>query len=288
MTDKNYEAALAKAIADAKATGADMRVAKKGGGGDYVPPEKGLAQARLVGYFELGVHEVDEINDAGQKTGKKKDEDQVQLVFELSGPRHAPKVLDDGTKLPHRLSVTLKKSLHPKAGFYKLFQKMNYDGAASHMIELLYKPFLCTVYHRKGQNDKVFPTLKGNANTDPVGEGFAIGAPVFTDPMTGKDTVIDVAPAITPKRGYLFDTTDKAMWDALFIAGEYEARKDEKTGEILAPAKSKNVIQDKIKAAKNFKGSAMALILAGGGADLDMPDGDVPDLDNPDDDPIPF
>jgi hypothetical protein len=278
MTQQNEQFDLAAEIEAAARTGDDMRVGKSGGGGgDYVPPAKGLARARLVGYYEIGVHEVDELNDAGQKTGKKKDENQVKLVFELSGPKHEPKKLDDGTLIPHRLSVTMKKSNHVKAGFYKLFTMMNHDGAATHMVQLLGKPFLATVYHKKNAAGKVFAGLKGNDKTEPVGNGFSITGPKVQDAETGEDKLIEVAEAITPLGLYLFDTTKKAMWDALYIPGEYPERKDEKTGEILSPARSKNVLQNLIRSAKNFDQSPMHGILTNNGADLDIPGAVVPE-----------
>jgi hypothetical protein len=52
------------------------------------------------------------------------------------------------------------------------------------------------------------------------------------------------------------------MWDSLYIDGKYDDRKDEKTG-VVTPGKSKNVFQEKIRGAVNFKGSPIAELLVG-------------------------
>src|SRR6478752_62891 len=110
--------------------GEDQSVAKKGGGGDYVPPAAGSTRLRFISYIEIGKHE-------RTVQGKKKTEDQVILVFELSGPKHPPRVTDDGTKIPHRIAITLNKSMNEKATFFKLFNRMNWEGKAKHMAQLL-------------------------------------------------------------------------------------------------------------------------------------------------------
>ena len=110
-------------IAEAAKTGPDMSQATSGGG-DYTPPEKGMAWARFVGYFEIGVHEDDDYNNPGQKKDKKK----VELVFELSGPNHEPRKLDDGTFIPQRITIQEALSTGEKANFFKIFAAMNYAG----------------------------------------------------------------------------------------------------------------------------------------------------------------
>jgi hypothetical protein len=56
----------------------------------------------------------------------------------------------------------------------------------------------------------------------------------------------------------------------LFIEGEYPERKDDK-GNVTAPAKSKNVFQNTIKNAVNFRGSPIYTLLAANGQSLDIP-----------------
>ena len=129
------------AVAAAAEKSADMNIAQKGGGGEYVPPAEGMTRLRFVAYVELGKTET-------EYQGQKKVVDEVQLVFELSGSRHEPKVMDNGDKIPHRMTITITKSLNEKAQFYKLFKMMNYKGTAKIMAQLLGEDFLGKVYHK--------------------------------------------------------------------------------------------------------------------------------------------
>ena len=83
---------LAALIAQAAKTGPDMTQVKASA--EYQPPAAGMARARLVGYFELGKHEEENMQ------GKMVLRDKVDLVFELSGPNHEPRKLDDDMTLP--------------------------------------------------------------------------------------------------------------------------------------------------------------------------------------------
>ncbi len=231
---------IAALAAQAAATSADMGVAQSGGGGDYTPPAEGMVRLRLVGYFELGKHEE-------EYQGVKKIKDKVQLVFELSGPKHKPAQTDNGP-VPLRMTITETLSLNEKAGFFKLFNLMNYDGAAKHMAQLVGKDFIGTIFHKKSKDGtKTYANLK-DAN------GYSIRRPFVPNPETGEDIRIHADPAITPLKLFIWNLANKAMWDSIFIDGEYPQRTDEKTG-VVYPAKSKNVIQNKIKSALNFEGS---------------------------------
>ncbi|MHA6907394.1 hypothetical protein ACQUJS_03010 [Ralstonia pseudosolanacearum] len=241
------------AVEQAAAQSVDMNVAQKGGG-DYVPPAEGFTRLRFVAYVELGKHE-------GEFKGKKKTVDEVELVFELSGPKHEPKKMDDGTLIPHRITVQLGKYLNEKAGFFKLFKAMNYEGTAKIFAQLLGKEFTGKVYHRKFKRadgtEGVIATFK-----NPDSGVIDIRPPFVEDAETGESRRVQVAPAITPLKLFLWDMASKDMWASIFIEGEYEARNNDK-GEVTSPAKSKNKWQEKIKAAINFKGSPIANLLEG-------------------------
>lgn len=227
------------------ATSANMTEASKGGGGEYVPPAAGPCQLRLVGYIETGAHD-DEYD------GKPKTTYEVQLVWELSGPNHQPKVLEDGTKLPYRMTTYLSASsrgyhapLSDKAALFKLFQRLNYDGKATHFAQLVGKGFLGTVSHYKDGKGQTRASLKTKA------DGFQIQPPRFANPIDGTIVDVNVAPPISELRVFLWNAAPEfigPMWDSLYIPGEYPAEGDR-------PAKSKNIFQDKIKSAKNFKDS---------------------------------
>lgn len=247
------------ALANAAATAApDMNTAQSGGGGgDYVPPAEGIARARFVGYVETGSHERS-IGAGKPKVAKPT----VLLIFELSGPLHAPKVLDDGTKLPHRITVDLNYSLNEKAGFYKLFKRMNWEGKAQHMSQLLGQAFLVTVKHTvtgEGDKKRTYADIRDES-------GYLLTPPRYVDPLTNQTIDVPVDPPISALRLFVWNAADellKPMWDTLFIDGEYPARGDR-------PAKSKNVLQDAIKSALNFKDSPIFRLLQTGGVELKL------------------
>lgn len=255
----------------AVASGADQTKATGGGGGgDYKPPAAGPTRLRFIAYIELGK----------QKTswqGKEKIKERVMLTFELSGPKHPPTITESGEKIPLRISITESLSLNEKANFYKLFNRMNYAGKAKHMVQLLGEAYKATVVH---------DTFKGKDGTDVTvaklrnDSGYTIEPPRYEvvnpddheEPgPTGEFKVLSVAPAISQQRCFLWAHADMAQWASIFIDGEYEARKD-KDGKITAPAKSKNVYQNTIKLALNFKGSPIHTLLLANGAPLDIPD----------------
>jgi len=259
--------ALANAAAS---TAVNMTEASTGGGGgDYVPPAEGWALARLVAYIEGGDHE----KSVG--AGKPKViKPQVKLIFELSGRNHEPKKLDDGTLLPHRITEDFNAGknyggLNEKSGLYKLFRRMNYEGTATHFSQLLGKPFIVFIRHDvkgEGATKRTYVSLR-----DDAGE-YQVKAPRNEDVLTGTMTAIDVPPAVSALRLFVWNSpasSIKLMWDTLFIEGMYPERKD-KSGAVTAAAKSKNVLQDWCKAALNFRNSALDDMLQSGGVTMDL------------------
>lgn len=228
-----------------------------GGGGDYTPPAEGIARARFVGYIETGIHE--KSVGAGKPPVQKP---QVKLIFELSGPNHQPKVLDDGTKLPHRVTVDENYSLNEKANFYKLFRRMNWKGTATHMSQLLGEAFLVTIKHKaSGEGDKkrTYANIRDDA-------GYTVQPPRFVDPLSNQTVEVPVDPPISALRLFVWNAPTellKPMWDSLFIDGEYPARGEQ-------PARSKNVLQQEIKEALNFKDSPIFQLLQTGGVELNL------------------
>ena len=242
------------AVQQAATQGPNMNEAQKGGGGTYVPPAEGLCRLRLIGYIEGG-------KQRHEYQGAVSYKDKVKLIFELSGPKHQPRMAEDGTPIPFRITIEETLSLSEKANFYKLFRAMNYDGQATHMAQLLGREFLGNVHHITTNKGNTLALLKGP-------QGYTIRSPYYEDPMTGERHHIAADPQMSETRCFLWEFPSKAMWDSLYIEGMYEERKDDK-GNVVAPAKSKNVFQDWIRSAQNFAGSPMADILEGG--ELDLP-----------------
>ena len=226
--------ALLKQVQD---KGPNQSEAKKVG--DYELPAEGMARARLVGYFEVGKHQT-------TYKGQPKVTDDVQLVFELSGGKHKPRDTDSGP-VPIRMTLNMTLSTSELSWFYKTFSAMRTDE--THMVALLGKPFLLDVEHRKvgeGDNAKTYANIKRGSVRKPLldqmdAEGNITKVPVPVDPP------------ITELKAFVWDFATAEMWDSIFIDGQWDERKDEKTGAVIAPAKSKNVLQLKIASAVNFK-----------------------------------
>lgn len=268
----DFNATIAKA-----AEQTDMTKAQAGGGGEYTPPAAGPCRLRLVGYIELGKQ-----NEKFQ--GKEREREKVRLVFELSGKNHQPKEID-GKKYPHLIEVTETLSLNEKANFFKLFQRLNYSQEFKHFAQLLGRSFLGEVVHREyeinGQK-RVAAELKRK------GEGYTIKPPRIQDPETDEWRIVEAGPQLTPTRCFLWSYADMDQWNSIFIEGEYEERKDEKTGKVIAPAKSKNKYQLLIRGANNFDGSPIDVLLKSKGVKLDLPKpGETVDDEPPADDDTP-
>lgn len=272
MTTNNNLDKYAAMGAKAAAEGKDMTKSVAGGGGDYTPPAAGLCWLRFVAYVELG-------KQVGSFQGKPTVKDEVSLVFELSGPKHPPSISDAGVKTPQRVTIEVPLSLNEKAHFFKLFQRMNYAGDANHMVQLLGRAYKGKIIHRtyKGRDgkDRISAELFDKAS------GFTIEPPrydVVDDEGEFVETKVKaVEPAITPVKAFLWEYSDLADWANLFIDGEYPERKDDKTGLVTAKAKSKNVLQNKIKSAANFKGSPIYAVIAAANGNLDIPDVEIND-----------
>jgi len=257
----------------------NQTVAAAGGDFDNTIPE-GNCRLRLIHYIELG-------KQKGSFQGKPTVKDKVQLGFEVSGPKHQPRVMDDGTKLPYVVYITENLGNSPKSNFFKLLTVMNYTGKATHMAQLLGESFLGTINHRKYPKrgeDKANPaTWTGiSAELKPKGGNYTIRPPRVEDAESGdwKDVAVD--PAISPLRLFIWALADMAQWASVFIDGEWDERKDEKTGAIIQPKRSKNIIQQRIASAENWQGSPMHTLLLNNGAPLDL--GLAPDEDAPEDD----
>ena len=229
----------------------------KSGGGDYTPPPKGLARLRLIGYIEVGKHEKPARNGNPAKV-----EDQAHLIFELSGKGYEPKVLEDGTKIPQRITVKLNKSLNEKATYFKLFKRMNYEQKATSFIQLLGSAFLGNVGHYEiPGKDGAQPTIIANFRDD--AGNLTIRPPRIEamDEETGDVVVkpVPVAAPISDQRCFIWEGKPEwfdKMWPSIFVDN------DEKDG---------GYYQKLIKSALNFEGSPIEAYLKAKGVDLGIP-----------------
>ena len=246
---------------------ADANVAKAGGG-SYTPPPKGLARLRLTGYIELGKH-------VKKITGKPdKVEDQAWLIFELGGKGYEPKELEDGTKIPYRITVKLNKSLNEKATYYKLFKRMNYEQKATHFIQLLGQGYLGNVGHFEipAKEPGSQPTIIANFRDDSGNLTIRPPRVETMDEETG-DVVVKAIPvpeAVGEQRCFVWDAKPEwfdKMWPSIYIPDG-----DDEPAEEGKEKRSRNVYQNMIRAALNFEGSPIHQYLQSKGADLGIPD----------------
>jgi len=263
MTINKFAAAAAKAVE----AGADQTTAKVGGA---ELPAEGPCNLRLVGYIEQGKHQ-------GEYQGRKKLNEKVTLIFEVSGKNHPPIVTDNGT-FPHRITVNENLSLSDKARFFKLFQLLNYKGTAKIAAELLGAPFRGRIVHREytgkdGKQHKVAELMDKKLGAYTITAPRVEAVDEDGEP-TGEYREVKVAEPLSDLRCFIWNHPDMEQWESIFIEGEYEERKNE-AGEVTAPARSKNQFQLKIRSALNFDGSPIQQLLADAGVKIDLPDNGV-------------
>lgn len=251
----------------------DLSEASAGGGG-YTPPAPGTCIATLIGYIELGRR-----LKTGYKGAADKRVRQAEWIFELAGGAN-PHVETENGKVAKRITVKTwlpepGKQASDKSGFYKLFSALNHakDPAIKIPAQLIGKHVKVIVSNEtfESKGETITYASIGNAQ-----DGFRITpaqidiADETTGMPTGQVKIIPKPEVISEIRVFLWDYANKAMWDALFIDGEYEAV-EAKDGKPARPAKSKNVIQLKLKEALDWVGSPIQQILAAGG-ELDTSD----------------
>lgn len=223
---------------------------------DNRPPE-GVTVGRLISYIEIGKH------DGGQYQGKKKpDADKVRLEFELLGPDNIIEWEVEGVKKEagQVVSITMKKSLSDKAGFKKLFKKLNYGrDDKGHILKMLGEAFIITVYYNKVQKDGK-EVIYVNLHKD--GE-WGISAPFQVDPITKQKKFYDIRPQTQPLRWFLWDKPQISNWDSLFIDGTREKKTKGADGVEVVENVSKNWLQEMILSAKNYGGSKLQALLNG-------------------------
>lgn len=241
------------------------------GGGSIELPAAGPCRLRLVQYIELGVH-------AETFEGVTKNKEMVYLGWELSGPKHPVANEETGRTAPFTIGFAIPLSQNEKATFYKLFKRLNADGKATHMAQFLGQGegidcagFIGTVVHvtkGEGADKKTYANLRD-------ADGLTIRTPFLQDPETGDMVAVKVAPAVGKISCFLWAFADKEMWDALFIDGKWDDKKDS-AGKVIKEGTSKNYWQNRIMSAINFAGSPAGALVAGGGDEPDLPDAETP------------
>lgn len=261
---------------------ADQSQAAAGGGNfERSRLPMGKHPVRLVGYVELGMQ------DAGTYDGAQKpDEEQARMTFEFLGKRTVVAKEDGTGDFAPRKSVTKKLSLHPKAGFFKLFQAMRAgDSTITHMANMIGKQaWIVTVTWRTKDDAGHYITIKNkkeadnfeqrlkDAKTDADKKNFrifdnvdwnSIAAPVVPvldedGEDTGESKPLKVRSVVGGLQMFLWDNPKPMFWESLFIAGTYTKKVDGKDVEV-----SKNYLQEIVLGAKNYEGSPLQGMLEG-------------------------
>ena len=256
-------------IAAAQSATADLQdqtQVSEGGSFERETPPAGPTPARFVGYVEVGKRK-----QRPYQGKPKPDAKEVRLYFELNGPKHQRKVEVEGEErtFTNVVSEKLVIKLNDKAGFTKLFRRMTYgrDGI-THMAQMLGQPFLITVVHNTKEKDGKKVTY---ANIRDAEGTFTVGAPMYTDPMSGESIPVPVPEATVPLKLLLWDAPSKEMWDSIFIDGTRTVKRDG-----VEVEESKNWLQeDIVQNAVDFEGSALQALLGGLG-DLSLGGAEAP------------
>lgn len=234
---------------EAAKTGPDVN--KQQAGGDFSPPDAGPTRLRFIEYVEVGVH-TKKSALYGDKT-----KPMAQFGFELSGPKHKPKVID-GKTYPFIIRFEEPIGFGSKNNYSKLFKLMAaaYPGVVN-FPQMLGEAFRSRVSHRTykvGDQERVAAEIKTKD------AGYSIAGPTFEDEDTGETKVAMADPVISPFRLLVWNEADTDQWDSLYIGGTYD------------DGGSKNKVQNKIRTAENFVGSPIydALIAAGREAEVEV------------------
>lgn len=247
-----------KALAAKAAEHTDHTEVKAGGDFERTPIAAGKTIGRFIEYIELGVQ------PQGTYQGKEKPAcATARFTFELLHPKKNIKEIEvDGSKVTvaERYSFNEAIKFGEKARFKKLLKAMTYGRKdITHFAQMLNEPFLLNFTHNEAEKDGKKVTYV-NLYTDGI---YGIEAPVVcTDALEGTTAPVPVGPALSPIKIFLWDLPSKETWDSLYIAGTRTV-KDAKGNESEV---SKNWLQDKILAAKDFTSSALEDLLTGSAA----------------------
>ncbi len=264
----------------------DFTKETKGGFTRELIPE-GPCFIRLREYVEIG-----EQNQAEWKVkayGKKPAKPQAMWTFEVvaavrkraedhekAGERYnaARRTITpdgkDSFEVCETISITTDISTNGKSGHFKLFKALNapYGIKYQHPAQMLACPgWKARIVHSWKKDDKNEDGTP-KENTKPSyqnlrnDQGWTFEAPVKEDPETGDSTRIKVPELLGgpgTRKLFLWDQPNRECWDALFIEGERDEMKDGKaTGKKL----SKNWMQEKMRGAVNYGGSALSVLLS--------------------------
>ncbi|WPJ54359.1 hypothetical protein RCIP0075_00037 [Klebsiella phage RCIP0075] len=229
------------------ATGIDQSQAKKG----PELPAEGMAFLRIFAFLELGKQKYVPKKGMAEKEGLR-----VKIGVELSGAKWPARQTDEGLKPQTMWLKELTYSQDDRSGWFKLFKQLRGNRTdVRHAIQLLGNraAFMGEIKHTE---DKKYANIVMESITPAVDKRFdaTLGENVYTP--------IQVQELRTPLKVFIWANATPAMFDALYIPGQLEAKLDD-DGKVLKPARSRNVYQEKIRGALNLETSPIAAYIQG-------------------------
>ena len=131
---------------------------------------------------------------------------------------------------------------------------MDAGRGSNHIARYLGQVFQFNVKHNKSADGK-----KTYVNIWYDG-AWHVGLPIIVDAIAGTTTDYSerVRPAINPTRLFLWSNPTPETWDTLFVDGTRKVKQADGT----EVEESKNWLQELVMSAKDFKGSALDLMLS--------------------------
>lgn len=227
---------------------------------------EGKHKARLIGYVELGLQPQSEYEGKAKPPAT-----EIRLTFEVFGKANETEYTDEATGRKGvrgaLLQVYATEKLNNRATFKKLLDKLREGNPdTTHISQLLGAPFYLQVKHYKNKQGVMKPTLKN-------GGDFGILPPLVEEQdedaniIGMKDVSASFPPASYPYRLFLFDAPSIGQWQSIAIEGTRKKTVVNADGTQSEVEESRNFLQDQVRAAVNWEGSAMQAILLAAGED---------------------
>lgn len=214
----------------------DMSIGKDTSKGVREVPAAGKVMLRLRDYIELG-----EFNKSAPYTGVKIES---MFTFEILSKNY---YRDYGRGLePQIISATVNKSDNLKGDYMPLFNALNYDNSCKHILQMVGRPCIGTIIHRKSDNGNVYANLRDESRR------WHILPPFVEDLDTGEVKQYNVPPLHgkpcfflwEPSSALIDDSTYLAMWESIYREGN-------------------NWMQEKVMTNNKFNGSRLQGLLNG-------------------------
>lgn len=224
--------------AEVTATTQNMNEASTGGGSSKIM-ETGQYLGAIVQYLDMGNHfEV-------YKEEKKGPFPKIRMsvaVFDVDEYGD----LETTPVLIHDIGMFVKRNERSKS--YKAFRALNYtnDARFTHFAQAFMKPYLFKVEKRRSKAGKEYNSIDWAATQPAINpiNRRPIPLPEIDDSL---------------KRVFLWNNPTMEQWEKLYVEGEFD------------DGNSKNFLQEEILNATDFHGSAVDLMLRGGGKSLPTP-----------------